>query len=168
MLRIQTCSGSHCAVMFSCATARQPSHDSPRRACAPRSLLLAAGIGWLLSHRDVLRLEVIEPALCALGIWAPIGFILIYATGTVLFFSGALLGLAGGALFGPVWGTLWNLVGVTSWRHRCVPPGPHRSGRVGGAACWRASAAPSGGCQGRGLALWRAHAPGAACSFQPA
>ena len=55
----------------------------------------------------------IEPALHALGIWAPIGFIAVYATGTILFFSGALLSLAGGALFGPVWGTLWNLLGAT-------------------------------------------------------
>src|SRR5215831_5069696 len=76
-------------------------------------LLLAAGIGWMLMHRDLLRPEMIELALRALGIWAPIGFILIYATATVLFFSGALLGLAGGALFGPVWGTLWNLIGAT-------------------------------------------------------
>ena len=57
--------------------------------------------------------ESIEPALRALGIWAPIGFIVIYASATVLFFSGALLSLAGGALFGPVWGTVWNLAGAT-------------------------------------------------------
>ena len=47
------------------------------------------------------------------GIWAPIGFILICAIATVLFFSGAILTLAGGALFGPVWGTAWNLAGAT-------------------------------------------------------
>jgi len=76
-------------------------------------LLLAAGVGWMLTHGDLLRLESIEPALRALGIWAPIGFILIYATATVLFFSGAILGLAGGALFGPVWGTVCNLIGAT-------------------------------------------------------
>ena len=76
-------------------------------------LLLAAGVGWMLTHQDLLRLESIEPVLRALGIWAPIGFVLIYATATVLFFSGAVLSLAGGALFGPVWGTLWNLMGAT-------------------------------------------------------
>jgi uncharacterized membrane protein YdjX (TVP38/TMEM64 family)/rhodanese-related sulfurtransferase len=76
-------------------------------------LLLVAGVGWMLSHRDLLRHESIEPALRALGIWAPIGFVLIYTTPTVLFFSGAPLGLAGGALFGPVWGTLCNLTGAT-------------------------------------------------------
>jgi len=76
-------------------------------------LLLAAGVGWMLTHRDMLKFESIEPALRNLGIWAPIGFILIYAIATVLFFSGAILSLAGGALFGPVWGTAWNLAGAT-------------------------------------------------------
>lgn len=76
-------------------------------------LLLAAGAGWVLIHRDMLSLDSIQPALHALGVWAPIGFILIYATATVLFFSGAILSLAGGALFGPVWGTVWNLAGAT-------------------------------------------------------
>jgi len=76
-------------------------------------LLLAAGIGWMLSHRDILRPESIGHAVLALGVWAPIGFILIYATATILFFSGAILSLAGGALFGPIWGTAWNLAGAT-------------------------------------------------------
>jgi uncharacterized membrane protein YdjX (TVP38/TMEM64 family) len=76
-------------------------------------VLLAACAGWALTHRDMLDLYTIGPALSTLGIWAPIGFILIYATATVLCFSGALLSLTGGALFGPVWGTAWNLIGAT-------------------------------------------------------
>jgi uncharacterized membrane protein YdjX (TVP38/TMEM64 family)/rhodanese-related sulfurtransferase len=76
-------------------------------------ILLAVGIIWVLTHRHMLQLESIEPALHALGIWASIGFILIYATATALFFSGAILSLTGGALFGPVWGTVWNLAGAT-------------------------------------------------------
>jgi uncharacterized membrane protein YdjX (TVP38/TMEM64 family) len=76
-------------------------------------LLLAAGIAWLLTHRDWLRPESVAPEVTALGIWAPIGFILVYAIATVLFFSGAILSLLGGALFGPVWGTVWNLAGAT-------------------------------------------------------
>ena len=75
--------------------------------------LLAGGIVWMLMHRDMLKLEAIGPALRALGIWAPVGFVLIYAVATVLFFSGAILSLAGGALFGPVWGTVLNLAGAT-------------------------------------------------------
>lgn len=76
-------------------------------------ILLVAGTGLVLTHGNMFELETIEPTLRALGILAPTGFILIYATATVLFFSGALLSLAGGALFGPVWGTAWNLAGAT-------------------------------------------------------
>jgi uncharacterized membrane protein YdjX (TVP38/TMEM64 family)/rhodanese-related sulfurtransferase len=76
-------------------------------------LLLAAGVGRMLTHRDLLNVESIGTAVLALGIWAPVGFVVIYATATVLFFSGAILSLAGGALFGPVWGTVWNLSGAT-------------------------------------------------------
>ncbi len=76
-------------------------------------LLLAAAAGWELAYGNMIDLEAIRPALGALGIWAPVGFILIYAAATVLFFSGAVLSLAGGALFGPLWGTAWNLSGAT-------------------------------------------------------
>jgi len=76
-------------------------------------LLLTAAVGWMLAHRELLNLESIGPVVLALGVWAPIGFIVIYAAATVLLFSGAILTLAGGALFGPVWGTVWNLAGAT-------------------------------------------------------
>jgi sterol desaturase/sphingolipid hydroxylase (fatty acid hydroxylase superfamily)/uncharacterized membrane protein YdjX (TVP38/TMEM64 family) len=75
--------------------------------------LLAVAAIWLVTHRQMIALDRLEPTLLALGIWAPAGFIVVYAAGTVLFVSGALLSLAGGALFGPVWGTLWNLLGAT-------------------------------------------------------
>lgn len=77
------------------------------------ALALAAGIAWMLTHRQMLEPAAIEPVLRSLGVWAPIGFVLLYAAGTVLFVSGALLSLLGGALFGPVWGTLWNVLGAT-------------------------------------------------------
>jgi len=77
------------------------------------ALVLAVAAAWLLMHREMIDLATIEPALRSLGIWAPAGFVAIYAIGTVMFFSGALLGLAGGALFGPIWGTVWNLLGAT-------------------------------------------------------
>ncbi|HEX2942893.1 MAG TPA: sterol desaturase family protein [Rhodopila sp.] len=76
-------------------------------------LLLTTAAVWLAMHRQMIDLGTLEPTAHALGIWAPLGFVVIYALGTVLFFSGALLSLAGGALFGPVWGTLWNLLGAT-------------------------------------------------------
>ena len=76
------------------------------------ALALAAGIAWALTHREVFETGAITAGLNNFGVWAPAGFIALYALGTVLFFSGALLSLAGGALFGPVWGTLWNLLGA--------------------------------------------------------
>jgi len=49
----------------------------------------------------------------SLGLWAPIGYVVIYALGTVAFVPGAVFALAGGAMFGPLWGSLWNLTGAT-------------------------------------------------------
>jgi uncharacterized membrane protein YdjX (TVP38/TMEM64 family)/rhodanese-related sulfurtransferase len=76
-------------------------------------LMLAAGAVWIVMHRDLVDAGAIEAWLRSFGMWAPAGFVLLYAAGTVLFFSGALLSLIGGALFGPVWGTVWNLLGAT-------------------------------------------------------
>ena len=74
---------------------------------------LAAAAVWVLTHRQMLDLGAVAHTLRSLGNWASVGFVVLYAAGTVLFFSGALLSLAGGALFGPVWGTVWNLLGAT-------------------------------------------------------
>jgi uncharacterized membrane protein YdjX (TVP38/TMEM64 family) len=76
--------------------------------------LVLAGVAiWVAMHRHLIDAGAIENSLRDFGVWAPAGFVLLYAAGTVLFFSGALLSLAGGALFGPVWGTLWNLLSAT-------------------------------------------------------
>ena len=55
------------------------------------ALVLAVGIAWALTHREVFETGAITAALNDLGVWAPAGFIALYALGTVLFFSGALL-----------------------------------------------------------------------------
>jgi uncharacterized membrane protein YdjX (TVP38/TMEM64 family) len=47
------------------------------------------------------------------GIWAPIGFILIYNIATVLLMPGLILTLGGGALFGLGWGTLYVFIAAT-------------------------------------------------------
>jgi uncharacterized membrane protein YdjX (TVP38/TMEM64 family)/rhodanese-related sulfurtransferase len=75
-------------------------------------LALGGGAVWIVMHRELIDAGAIEIWLHSFGVWAPFGFVLLYAAGTVLFFSGALLSLAGGALFGPVWGTAWNLLGA--------------------------------------------------------
>lgn len=77
------------------------------------ALLLAAAIGWAALHREEINLEALNALLAALGPWAPIGYVVLYALATVAFMPGAVFALAGGALFGPIWGTLWNLAGAT-------------------------------------------------------
>jgi uncharacterized membrane protein YdjX (TVP38/TMEM64 family) len=49
----------------------------------------------------------------AMGGWAPVVFVLIYAVGTVAFAPGSILSLAAGALFGVLQGTLYVFVGAT-------------------------------------------------------
>jgi uncharacterized membrane protein YdjX (TVP38/TMEM64 family) len=77
------------------------------------SLLLLAGVGWVITHRPVVDAAALEAWLEGLGAWAPVGFVALYVAGTVLLFPAALLSLAGGAFFGPVWGALLDLIGAT-------------------------------------------------------
>lgn len=86
------------------------------RTALPRLLIvagLAAAAFLLAAYRDRLDVETIEQWTRGLGIWAPLGHVLLFAVGTVLFAPGAILGLVGGALFGPLWGTVLNLAGAT-------------------------------------------------------
>jgi uncharacterized membrane protein YdjX (TVP38/TMEM64 family)/rhodanese-related sulfurtransferase len=76
-------------------------------------LVLAAMAGWTILHREQINLETLDAWLGSLGPWAPIGYVMFFALGTVAFVPGAVFSLAGGALFGPFWGTLWNLTGAT-------------------------------------------------------
>lgn len=77
-------------------------------------LLLAAAGGWAAIHRDQINLTTLGCAwLHLLGLWAPLGCVVLYALATVAFAPGIVFALAGGALFGPAWGTIWNLTGAT-------------------------------------------------------
>lgn len=76
-------------------------------------LSLAAAVGWAAFNRDRIDLATLDAWLGSLGLWAPVGYVLLYALATVAFAPGAVFALAGGALFGPVWGTVWNLTGAT-------------------------------------------------------
>ena len=77
------------------------------------ALLLVAVAAWAAVHRDQINLTTLDAWLGSLGPWAPIGYVVLYALGTVAFVPGALFALAGGALFGPLWGSVWNLLGAT-------------------------------------------------------
>ena len=86
------------------------------RAVLPRLILgiAIAGVAiWLALNRDRLDPALIESSIRDLGPWAPLGHVVLFAVGTVLFVPGAILGLAGGALFGPLLGTVVNLAGAT-------------------------------------------------------
>ena len=76
------------------------------------ALLLAAIAGAAL-NRERLDPAALDAWLVALGFWAPVVHVALFAAGTVVFLPGALFALGGGALFGPVWGSLLNLTGAT-------------------------------------------------------
>jgi len=78
------------------------------------ALLIAAGVAvtvWGFS------LGITEDNLAywidRLGIWAPIGFVALYAVATVALVPGGIFDLVGGAVFGPVYGTALDLLGGT-------------------------------------------------------
>lgn len=86
------------------------------QASLPRLLIVAglAGAAFLLAaFRYRLDFETIEQWTRGLGWWAPLGHVVLFAAGTVLFAPGSIFGLVGGVLFGPLWGTLLNLAGAT-------------------------------------------------------
>jgi uncharacterized membrane protein YdjX (TVP38/TMEM64 family)/rhodanese-related sulfurtransferase len=76
-------------------------------------LLLLAAVALAAFYRDQINLTMLDAWLSSLGLWAPVGFVALYALATVAFVPGAIVTLAGGALFGPIWGSVWNLTGAT-------------------------------------------------------
>jgi uncharacterized membrane protein YdjX (TVP38/TMEM64 family) len=85
-------------------------HSLPRVALA---VLLVAVAAWAGVHRDEIDLPILDALLGSLCLWAPIGYVILYALATVAFVPGVVFALAGGALFGAFWGSLWNLAGAT-------------------------------------------------------
>jgi len=76
-------------------------------------LLLAAAVAWVALHRDQFNLATLDAWLGSLGLWAPVGYVALYALATLAFVPGSIVTLAGGALFGPFWGSIWSLAGAT-------------------------------------------------------
>lgn len=74
---------------------------------------IVAATLWLAINRDPFDPATIERLIRGIGVWAPIGHLVLFALATVLFVPGALFGLAGGLLFGPFLGTIVNLTGAT-------------------------------------------------------
>src|SRR5215467_2812249 len=105
-------------------------------------LVVAAVAVWLAQNRDHLDRALIESAIYDLGLLAPLGHVVLFALGTILFVPGAIFGLLGGVLFGPLWGAVLNLTGATlgatarGWscaargRRRACAPRPARPCRT--------------------------------------
>ena len=74
-------------------------------------ILLGVVVG--IFYRDQLNPQAIQQWIESTGNAAPLLFITLYISSTVLFLPGSLLTLLGGALFGPLWGTIYNLTGAT-------------------------------------------------------
>jgi uncharacterized membrane protein YdjX (TVP38/TMEM64 family)/rhodanese-related sulfurtransferase len=75
-------------------------------------VIVAAAVLWLAFGGARLDAGQIAEWVRALGAWAPLLHVLLFALGTVLFLPGSLFGLAGGALFGPALGVIVNLAGA--------------------------------------------------------
>lgn len=77
-------------------------------------LLVAAGglaLAWVFDGASTI--DAVQARIASLGVWAPVGFVLIYAIATIALIPGGIFDLAGGVLFGPVYGSLYNLAGAS-------------------------------------------------------
>lgn len=76
-------------------------------------LIGASGVAGVWVYEGKINPQAVEAWVAGLGIWAPIGFVLLYGISTVALVPGGIFDLAGGALFGPYFGTLIDLAGAT-------------------------------------------------------
>jgi uncharacterized membrane protein YdjX (TVP38/TMEM64 family) len=56
--------------------------------------------------------EQLQALIQKAGLWAPLGYIALYAVGTLALLPSTPLNISGGLLFGPWWGILWTSVGA--------------------------------------------------------
>jgi len=77
-------------------------------------VLMFAGAGYLLwAHSEWFDdPQRIKGEVLQLGIWGPIGFMLLYAIGPSLLVPGAIMTIAAGLAFGTWWGALYAVIGA--------------------------------------------------------
>jgi uncharacterized membrane protein YdjX (TVP38/TMEM64 family) len=76
------------------------------------ALLIAAGgaaVAWSFSWG--FSPEALQARVGSLGVWAPVGFVLLYGIATVAMIPGGIFDVVGGALFGPYLGSVLDLAG---------------------------------------------------------
>jgi len=140
------------------------------RAAFPRlvlGLLIAAVTVWLAFNRDRPDPALIESAIHHFGFWAPLGHIVLFSLGTILFVPGAIFGLLGGALFGPLWGTMLNLAGATLGATAAFLVARYVGSRLGQTKGGRPAQSPNHRGRGGGLALRCLRAARAVLPVQP-
>ncbi len=76
-------------------------------------LFAASAAAGVWAFQGKISAQTVEAWVAGLGVWAPIGFVLLYGIATVALVPGGVFDLAGGALFGPVYGSLIDLAGAT-------------------------------------------------------
>jgi uncharacterized membrane protein YdjX (TVP38/TMEM64 family) len=76
-------------------------------------LVFAGGAAAVWALDGAINAQALEARIAALGIWAPIGFVLLYGVATIAMVPGSIFDLAGGALFGPYLGSALDLTGGT-------------------------------------------------------
>ena len=69
------------------------------------------GVGW--SHLEIFSTSYVREMVLYWGVWGPVGFVGLYALGSILFVPDTIFLLLGGLLFGPVLGSIVNIVGAT-------------------------------------------------------
>jgi uncharacterized membrane protein YdjX (TVP38/TMEM64 family) len=76
------------------------------------ALLACAGVAaGIWGIKAGITADALEAKIAGLGMWAPVGFVLLYSVATVAVIPGGIFDLVGGALFGPFYGTLLDLTG---------------------------------------------------------
>ena len=74
-------------------------------------LVVAGGLVLAWVFDGATSVEAMQTRIANLGVWAPVGFILIYSIATVAMIPGGIFDMAGGVLFGPILGSAINLAG---------------------------------------------------------
>jgi uncharacterized membrane protein YdjX (TVP38/TMEM64 family) len=74
-------------------------------------LVIGGGAAAAWAFDGVISADALVARVASLGVWAPVGFVLLYGVATIVMVPGSIFDLAGGALFGPYLGSALNLTG---------------------------------------------------------
>ena len=76
-------------------------------------LIVCSGLALAWVFDGATSIDALQARIASFGVWAPVGFILIYAIATVALIPGGIFDVVGGVLFGPILGSIYNLAGAS-------------------------------------------------------